>query len=286
MSGLGESGEAPPEDIDAARTWARRRLEAALGSGAAGDARRLIDLARDRSASAGGLDATARKWLAAAISARAGRRPMSQISGRRDFYKSSFETGPDVLDPRPESEALVEAAVAFWPAGRAGRALDLGVGSGCLLISLLLERPELEGLGVDASPAALRMASRNAEALGVSSRVTLQEGDWDAGLSQRFDLVLSNPPYIPLEDWRGLEPDVRDYEPKAALTPGPDGLVVYRRLAGRLRQLLTPGGRAFFEVGQGQAADVAALCIRNGASTRTHRDLGGVERVVEVWFEA
>lgn len=277
----------PPEDLDEARVWATARLDAAGIAGAGADARRLVNLARDRvrNNKVWLLDTDARRWLATAVEERASRRPLSQISKRRDFYKSSFETGPDVLDPRPESEALVEAVLAFWPAGRSGRVLDLGVGSGCLLLSVLAERPQLDGLGIDASPAALALARRNSERLGLETRATFRLGDWEAGLDGGFDIVLSNPPYIPLEDWRALEPDVKNFEPKAALTPGRDGLLIYRRLASAISDLLAPGGRSFFEVGRGQATDVAALFAQTGAHTCIKKDLGGVERVVEAWYD-
>lgn len=281
-------------DVDAARLWARQQLESAGVPDAAGDARRLVDLARtggDPEAAPGramtgdgGLDAAARRWLAEAVAARAGRRPVSQIAARRAFYNATFETSPDVLDPRPESEALVEAALGAWPAERAGRVVDLGVGSGCLLLSVLAERPGLTGLGVDASAAAIAVARRNADRLGVADRCAFRLGDWTTGLAERFDLILCNPPYIPLEDWRALQPEVRAYEPKAALTPGPDGLTVYRRLAGALAGVLAPGGAAFFEVGRGQAQDVAALMRATGGAVRVLPDLGGVERVVSVRF--
>lgn len=215
------------------------------------------------------------------VSARAERRPLSHIQGGRWFFGRWFEVTPAVLDPRPESETLVAAALEHLrPDAPAADILDLGVGSGCLLLSVLAERPAARGLGVDASLPALAVAERNARALGLADRARFAAGNWLDGVSARFDAILCNPPYIPRDEWRRLAPEVRQFEPEAALTPGPDGLAPYRALAPRLAARLKPDGCAFFEVGLGQADAVRALFEAAALSTRTYEDLDGRPRVV------
>ena len=203
--------------------------------------------------------------------------PVSRIRGWRDFYGRRFIVTPDVLDPRPETELLVEQGLARLPPG--GRVLDLGVGSGCILLSVLAERDDSSGAGVDLSPKALDVARRNAEALGVSGRASFVEGSWDAPLEGGFDLVLSNPPYIPEHDVAGLAVDVRGYDPRMALTPGGDGLDPYRAILAAMAHWLKPGGCIGFEFGIEQAASVTMLMQRAGLSDiEIHRDLAGIER--------
>lgn len=203
--------------------------------------------------------------------------PVSRIRGWRDFYGRRFIVTPDVLDPRPETELLVEQGLARLPAG--GRVLDLGVGSGCILVSVLAERGDAGGVGVDLSPKALDVARRNAEALGVSDRVALIQGSWDASLEGRFDLVLSNPPYIPEADVGRLAVDVRGYDPRMALTPGGDGLGPYRAILGAMPGWLKAGGCIGFEFGIEQAEPVTILMRQAGLSDiEIHRDLAGIER--------
>lgn len=220
--------------------------------------------------------------FAAGLAARAARRPISQITGLREFWGRAFRVTPDVLDPRPESETLIAAALE-GPPGR--RVLDLGLGSGCLLLTLLAEWPEATGLGVERSPAALAVARENAARLGLAGRAELVEGDWFAGVRGRFDLVVSNPPYVTEADYVALSPEVRGWEPVAALIPAGDagdGLAAYRAIAAGLPGALAPGGRALLEVGPGQAGPVAALLRAAGAARiAVHRDLDGRERVVE-----
>lgn len=225
------------------------------------------------------IGAAGAKRLSAHLAARLRRVPVSQILGRREFYGRSFRVTRDVLDPRADSELLVSLAVAHGPR----RVLDLGTGSGALLLSVLAECPAATGLGIDISPAALSVAQQNAVALGVSDRAELRLGDWVAGVSGRFDVILCNPPYIPAADIANLAPEVRDHEPLQALTPGVDGLRVYRHLAPRLAPLLAPQGRVVFEVGIGQAPDVAALLAAQGYATVIHQDLGGIARAVLGW---
>jgi release factor glutamine methyltransferase len=213
----------------------------------------------------------------AAVAARAVRQPVAQITGRRQFWGRAFEVTRDVLDPRPETETLVAAALeeAF------ARVLDLGTGTGCLLLSLLAERPAATGLGVDLSPAALDVARRNATALGLSGRAAFREGDWTAGLCGRFDLIVSNPPYIAAAEMAGLAPEVRDWEPHLALSPGGDGLDAYRRIAAGVGALLAPSGRLILEMGPTQADAVAALMADAGLVPEAPRhDMDGRARAL------
>lgn len=203
--------------------------------------------------------------------------PVSRIRGWREFYGRTFIVTPDVLDPRPETELLVEQGVKRLK--QDGRVLDLGTGSGCILISVLAERSDAEGVGLDISPAALAVARRNAEALGVASRTTFIEGGWDSSLAGPFDLILSNPPYIPEADMAGLLVDVRAYDPHVALTPGGDGLGPYRAILGRVPDLMGPGGCIGFEFGIEQAEAVTMLMARAGLiDIEVHQDLAGIAR--------
>jgi len=187
-----------------------------------------------------------------------------------------------VLTPRPETETLVEAALEAAPAGAAVRLLDLGVGSGAVALALLAERPTADGVGVDISEAALRVARANASALGLTERLSLVRADWGAALAaETFDLVVCNPPYVPTAEIARLEPEVRDHEPTLALDGGADGLDGFRRLAPEALRLLKDGGAFAFEVGRGQARAVAELCRAAGAQDLQMRlDLERRERVV------
>lgn len=213
----------------------------------------------------------------ALVQRRLAHEPVSRIRGWREFYGRRFIVTPDVLDPRPETELLVERGVKVLPHG--GRALDLGVGSGCILLSVLAERADATGVGVDISPAALAVARRNAEALGVSDRVRFVEGSWDTAGDEAFDLVLSNPPYIPEAEMAGLALDVVNHDPHVALTPGPDGLAAYRAIIAHHAGRLAPDGWMGFEVGRGQAGDVAEMMSAAGlADVAVLDDLAGIGR--------
>ena len=211
---------------------------------------------------------------------RCAREPLAYVVGEKEFWSLSFEVGPAVLIARPESETLVEAVLAQLPArDRPLRVLDLGVGSGCLLLALLSELPEATGLGVDDSPAALALAGRNAERLGLAGRADFRQGHWGAGVRERFDVIVSNPPYVAERDWDGLQPEIREFEPKAALVAGPDGLAAYRALAPECARLLTQGGLCALEIGFAQGDAVAALLAAEGlVVTERARDLAGIER--------
>ncbi|MDJ0638032.1 MAG: peptide chain release factor N(5)-glutamine methyltransferase [Paracoccaceae bacterium] len=212
-----------------------------------------------------------------AIRQRAARVPVSQILGRRAFWRHEFRVTPDVLDPRPETETLVELALQE----PFRKVLDLGTGSGCIVISLLAERPEARGIGTDVSERAVLVAGENAMAAGVADRLVLPLSDWFEDVGGRFDLIVSNPPYIAADEMAGLEPEVRDHEPRAALTDEGDGLSAYRIIAAKAGDHLTPGGRVLVEIGASQGQAVSELFRAAGLEdVRVHPDLDGRDRVV------
>jgi release factor glutamine methyltransferase len=215
------------------------------------------------------------------------REPMAYILGEREFWGIPFRVTPDVLVPRPDSETLIEAALAMMPdRNRPWRFLDLGVGSGCLLLTLLKEFPAARGVGMDASAAALAVAAANAATMGQVDRITFVLGDWsepgwETRLGAPFDLVLSNPPYIATGAIAGLMTEVARFEPKQALDGGPDGLAAYRQIARAGRKLITKGGRLLVEAGEGQAPEIAAIFEEHGITPEAPwKDLSGIDRVV------
>lgn len=216
--------------------------------------------------------------------------PVSRIAGRRGFFGRDFLVTSATLDPRPESETLIEVALSAvgqaFPRGRGLAILDIGTGTGCLLLTLLAELPEATGTGVDPSAAALAVAAENARRLGVADRVRWVEGRGFAGLPHPFGLVVSNPPYIASGDIGGLDDEVKRYDPLLALDGGSDGLEIYREIA---QSLGSTGGPAdvILEVGDGQAGDVEALVRSAVAAARlgavaVHRDMAGKPRCVAV----
>lgn len=224
-------------------------------------------------------DAAAR--LDALVARRAAREPVAYILGKKAFYAIDFAVGPAVLTPRPDTEMVVEAALAALPEDAPARVLDLGVGSGAILLSILSARPMATGIGVDACPEALVFAESNAAALGLTPRVVMHHGDWGAGVEGPFDLIVSNPPYIPTGDIPGLAPEVSVHEPRLALDGGADGLAAYRRLCPDVARLLKPGGRFCVEIGIGQGPDVSALARAAGLEVEAIKpDLAGIARVV------
>jgi release factor glutamine methyltransferase len=202
--------------------------------------------------------------------------PVAYITGRRGFWTIELEVGPGVLVPRPDSECLIEAALAHFGEAGPKRILDLGTGPGTLLLAALDQWPGATGLGIDASRAALDYARRNAERLGLSERAAFRKGDWAQGLEERFDLVLCNPPYV--ETGAGLPRDVVDWEPPEALFAAEDGLSEYRRLAPQIPRLLAPGGLACLELGAGRCDAVTALFEGSGLTVSSRRDLRNIER--------
>ena len=216
----------------------------------------------------------------ALVARRARREPLSHLTGRREFWSLEFETGPATLDPRPDSETLVEAALAAVQDREAPLSLlDLGAGTGCLLLALLHELPMAAGLGVDVSPEALAVARRNADRLGLASRLRLEEGNWGESLDGPFDLIVCNPPYIPTADIPGLEPEVSVFEPPLALDGGPDGLDAYRALMPDVARLLASEGAAVLEFGAGQGQAVGKIVAAEGlVAAGVARDLAGLDR--------
>ena len=224
------------------------------------------------------------------VERRAAGEPFQYISGRQEFYGLEFEVGPDVLIPRPETELLVETALELLRDTPSPSVCDVGTGSGCIIVSLLHARPDARGVGGDVSPPALNVATRNAKRHGVFNRLRFCVSDcfsfWEAGggegvIRPRFDLIVSNPPYIAESDLEGLQKEVRDHEPRVALTPGGDGLAVIRRLVAEAPEFLKPGGHLLLEIGFGQHEQVAAL-IDPAVWTLLdiHKDLQGIPRAV------
>lgn len=266
---------------------ARARLVAAGVDSPALDARMLLEMATGVSRvdiltdPYRLVDAAAQDRLEALIARREAREPVSQIVGYRDFRVHRFAVTRDVLTPRPETELLVDVALEMLPKELPRRVLDFGVGSGAILLSVLAERPLTEGVGVDVSAAALAVARANAEALQLTDRTTLREGDWGAGLEGAFDLALSNPPYIKTGALQLLEPEVARHEPVLALDGGRDGLDGYRAVLPAMARLLKPGGSFALELGQGQAEAVWALADDAGLRPEAVRDdLASIPRVL------
>lgn len=214
------------------------------------------------------------------VARRAAGEPLTYIVGHRDFWTLRLAVTPDVLIPRPDSETLIEAAIAHFSGRAPSRILDLGTGSGALLLAALDHWRDASGLGIDASPDALGVAARNAHALGLADRAEFRVGDWLTGVDERFDLVLCNPPYI--ADGDALTTGVRDHEPHQALFAGPDGLACYRRIAPALASALRPGGAAMVEVGHRQAASAGQIFVAAGLRIEVRRDLGGRDRCLKL----
>lgn len=218
----------------------------------------------------------------ALIARRAAREPTAYLVGRREFCGLDIQVTPAVLIPRPESELIVEAALEFFP--RSGGVLDIadvGTGSGCLAVTLARERPASRIIATDISSEALEVARLNARRLGVASRIDLVETDLLNGVEREFDLIVSNPPYVPERDRPQLQPEVRDYEPARALFAGDDGLSIIRRLIDQVPARLKPEGRLIFEFGFGQADDIRTLLsnTRSMVLLDLRRDLQGIPRV-------
>jgi release factor glutamine methyltransferase len=280
----------PPPTLGALVRAAAASLAAAGVPEPAADARVLAQTAfgLDRAGLLAGRDARPeegdRARYAALIARRAAREPVSRIVGRREFWSLEFGLSPATLDPRPDSETLVEAALAALDDRAARwRLLDLGTGTGCLLLALLSELPAAYGLGVDRSAAALAVARGNAGRFGLAGRAAFLAADWAAGLAGRFDLVVANPPYVATAEIAALAPEVAGFDPPAALDGGADGLDAYRAIAPALPDLLAEGGRAVLEIGAKQADAVEDLLAAAGLGpARRHRDLAGHTRALEI----
>ena len=215
--------------------------------------------------------------FAALLQRRAGREPVSHLLGYREFYGRRFKVTRNVLDPRPETEILIEVALqdAF------ASVIDLGTGSGCILLTLLAEMPEARGVGTDLSEDACRVAEDNMHALDLGERAAILRTSWADGIEGQVDLVVSNPPYIGLDEMDGLSPEVHDHEPHMALTDGGDGLSAYQEISQQAANLLRVGGRLIVEIGPTQAVAVAQMFADNGfQKVRVIQDLDGRDRVV------
>jgi release factor glutamine methyltransferase len=255
--------------LDSPETDARILIQHALGLSREDlwkDTKRFISISED--------DA-----LESYVARRLKREPVSRILGYRSFWKSDFKISKETLDPRADSETLIETVL---KTAKPGSILDLGTGSGCLLLSLLQEWPEATGMGLDVSAGAVATAEENARALGLEGRSTFTVTDWNNYRPDlAFDIIISNPPYIAAHEFAGLEPEVTQYDPVRALLGGGDGLMCYRNIIQLLPQWLKPSGLVFFEVGHMQAADVKELLVQAGFSVlQTAQDLAGNDRCV------
>lgn len=230
------------------------------------------------------LDPAGQKVFEKMIARRCDREPVARILGQREFRSLSFRLASDTLEPRPDSETIVEAAVEYGsrlPAAGPLRVLDIGTGTGCLLLAVLTELPGSTGVGTDIAGGAVETANRNAGDLGLSDRAVLIRTDWTDDVTGTFDLVVSNPPYIETAEIETLAPEVSGHDPLAALDGGADGLDAYRAIAGRLAQFLSPAGVAVFEIGSMQRDAVAAIFAAQGVLlVETRDDFGGHPRAL------
>ena len=277
----------------------RQTLEAALAAAAAAfaaagfeeprrRARRLVAAALDLSPAAvlarseRRLEAAEAARLRAVLERMLAMEPVSRILGRREFWGLEFALSPETLDPRPESESLVDAVLRHIPDRRAPLLLlDLGTGAGCLLLALLSELPAARGIGLDIALGAAATARANARALGLADRAGFVVGDWGRALGSAFDVVVANPPYVATETIAELPREVRDYDPPRALDGGPDGLGAYRALAPDASRLIAPAGLFACEIGIGQRAEVAAILAAAGLGlAAVEPDLAGIPRVL------
>ena len=269
-------------------TGARDRLKAAQIDSPVIDARILVEAACDATRTDiitdpyRAVTPEQMATLSAYLDRRQRREPVARIIGRKGFWKIMLNVDSNVLIPRPDTEVVVDMALKSTGEADALRILDLGVGSGAIILSILAERPGATGLGIDVSEEALAVARENASQLGLEGRLALLRGDWTWGLADgEFDIVVSNPPYIASDEIETLEPEVKHHEPRLALDGGPDGLDAYRVLAPEILRVLKPGGLFLVEIGWTQAEAVTALFKAAGASDLTTvKDLADRDRVV------
>lgn len=264
--------------------WAHAKLSPIFDEGAARDARVLLAHVMD--VDRGLLGAKASDIVSpdqiarfkAAIGQRVKRQPVSQIIGSREFWGRTFLVTRDVLDPRPDTETLIEEVL---KAKAAAKILDLGTGSGCILLTLLAEWPNSKGLGIDRSKSALAVAQTNAGTLELENRVGFIQSDWFSNVTGKFDLIVSNPPYITAKAMQEIAPEVRDWEPRIALTPEGDGLDAYREIADKAAGFLTAHGQIFMETGWDQAEAVLDIFTKAGFQQgRCIKDIAGNDRVL------
>ncbi|KRB46731.1 peptide chain release factor N(5)-glutamine methyltransferase [Phenylobacterium sp. Root700] len=268
---------------------AKSRLEAAGLAGPVIDARLLVEAAADATRADivtdpyRALTPEQEERLGDYLSRREARQPVSHILGRKGFWKIMLSVTPDVLTPRPDTEVIVDYVLKKFPDEAAAfQILDLGVGSGAIVLSILAERPKAKGLATDISDEALAVARENAANLGLANQIAFARGNWTEGLADAsFDIVVSNPPYIASEVIETLEPEVKDHEPRLALDGGTDGLDAYRHLAPEILRVLKPGGMFAVEIGYDQKDAVEALFNEAGADdVWTIKDLSTHDRVV------
>jgi release factor glutamine methyltransferase len=242
------------------------------------------DISLMQAAATTGRDAaTLMALIQSGVSQRLQGKPLDRVLARRGFWTLDLELGPATLSPRPDTETIVTAALAILRARNlaAPTILDLGTGSGAILLALLSKWPSATGLGIDLEPDAITIAQRNATRTTLAPRATFQTGNWCAGLTVCFDLIVSNPPYIPSGDIVALAREVREHDPLLALDGGNDGLVAYRIIAAEAREHLAEGGAVVLEIGAGQADDVTHIFTKSGFTAgQRHRDLGGHERAL------
>jgi release factor glutamine methyltransferase len=258
------------------------RLDAELLLAEAAGVARIAIVAR-----AGALEAAASDRYVAMIARRARREPLAYILGRKEFYSLELAVTPAVLIPRPETETIVDAALAWLASRGAARVLDLGTGSGAIAIAIARNAPGVSVVAADLSREALAVAQHNVERHNLADRIALCRADCFDGIDAKavgpFDLIVSNPPYIAEGEMAALQPEVARHEPRLALAAGPDGLSFYRRIAARVANYLNPDGRAIVELGEGQADRVAALFAEAGFSRKSFRlDLAGTRRALLV----
>lgn len=288
MSSQEPRREHSPATLVSAWKSAQSRLKAAGIDSPAIDARLLLEAATGASRLEiltdpyRALDDEALACLDDYLTRRERREPVSRILGRKAFWKIMLSVTPDVLSPRADTETVVETALSAFPEAMSFSMLDMGTGSGAILLAILAERPAARGLGTDISEEALAVARDNAASLGMEARAAFLRTPWASGLADAsFDLVVSNPPYIPSPDIAGLDPEVRDYDPHLALDGGEDGLEAYRALAPEIARVLKPGAPFVLEIGFDQAQAVTAIMAEAGfEQLRTVRDLGDRDRVV------
>jgi release factor glutamine methyltransferase len=261
---------------------AKRALEARGNPNPALDARLLLQHAAGLSREALIADPDREISVAAAerfhdfLARRLAGEPVSRILGEREFYGRRFKVTPATLDPRPDTETLIEAALFFMPIDAACRIIDLGTGTGAIGVTLLAERQHASAVMTDISAEALVVARENAKRHEVTSRSSFVEGNWFAGIRDHFDLILSNPPYIPSAILKTLSSEVRDFDPGMALDGGLDGLDPYRKIAAAARAFLTPDGRVIVEIGEGQALEIEGIFRTRGfLAERRWSDLAG-----------